>query len=82
MQPYKKLFQEGKFKIGDIVQKDDGTVIRITAIKNNFIDGDYYGIRGYIKGKITTVSMNDITLYKFNTKWLKEKKNLTKILER
>ena len=66
-----KFIEKNIYKIGDIVKTDNGTIVKITKIKGNFIDGKYYGINGKIKGTITTININDISPYK-DTKWLKE----------
>jgi len=69
----KEAEKNGK-NIGDFVQLDDGTVIKITKInkEKGTLEGNYYGIRGNVKGKIKTVMLRDVKPYK-DTKWIKKK---------
>ena len=60
-----------ELKIGDIVQTCEGIVMRITGITGSWCNGDYFGIRGHLQGKIKIVKLTDLKHYKDVT-WIKE----------
>ena len=75
----KKYRNEGKLKKGDIVQANDGRIIKIAklyknGLGNEILDGKYYSFPGgYLMGKITSIQVKDVKLYK-DIGWLKEGK--------